>query len=384
MTKNSPRKAAIRAYMAQHGVNYTTAARALDTSPPSGTAPVVGIDPGVESTGLVVHEPLSLVQQSDALWAQMPAPDPAFAEALRARSARVVEVFEGGPQPDPADLNGALFSLARDELAIAEHTSDPEWPVTPDLVRLALVALATHGFKEGRYYTPATDVCRSALLGREVTPEQDTPTTDAVYPVAPEDLAGTLHDLAGDETALEPHARDAGFHPRHLATIIKRLANALSEPYDPHADVSLSANQRAWMARPKHYLVVEAEPLTDRDRATMSIPEMEDYYADPDRNYSIECPGITAGGCEGWEECSTCMDAELSDEEEEEREETGIAHGVEHQTMWFGWGVATGTCSLHAFSDAWMDSASDLNLPPGRYPVDFDWNETCDLSLVIA
>lgn len=131
----------------------------------------------------------------------------------------------------------------------------------------------------------------------------------------------------------------------------------------------------------QHHMVITMDVLEPDEQA--------DYDAGDDqlrreidgdrRTITIECPGVTSA-CEGWEECR-------KDHDEDELEETGEAHGVDHQTFWFGWGVETGQCALAAFPDAWIDSTSDLadveRLGAGRYPIDWDWDEEyCTVSLI--
>jgi hypothetical protein len=120
-----------------------------------------------------------------------------------------------------------------------------------------------------------------------------------------------------------------------------------------------------------HHLIVTLEPLTD-DEAAEYATASDDERADWDRarrTANVECPGMTSA-CEGWIECD-------KEHDDEELEETGESHGVEHQSFHFGWAVATGGCSLLEFSDAWCDSAYDLaeELGVGRHPIDFDWDD---------
>lgn len=122
----------------------------------------------------------------------------------------------------------------------------------------------------------------------------------------------------------------------------------------------------------QHHMVITMEALKPDEQA--------DYDAGDDqlrreidrdrRNITMECPGVTSA-CEGWIECRE------DHPDEDELEETGEAHGVEHQMFQFGWAVATGQCSLLAFPDSWVDSASDAadGLGAGRYPIDSHWED---------
>lgn len=349
MTKSRDHKHAIRAYMAAHGVNYTTAQRALDAAtktPLLATCPVV--DPDTTATTSVSSEP----------------------DVALDTTSHIV--------PDPDDLTCALVALSRDELVMGEHTNDPESPVTDNLLRLAVHAAGTHGaHRPSKWQRNAHEVCRSALLGLEITAGPETLNVDGQYPVDPADLAAALHQLADDDMALTEHATEHGFHELHLWEALTRLAKELEEPLPPLPD--RLANR---IPHPAHYLTIKATKLSAEECADLTAEEIGEYRADPDREFEMDCPGITQAHCEGWEECSICSHS-LTEADIEEREQTGIVHGVEHQSMSYGWSTAMDVCSLQAFHDAWQDSATDLNLPEGRYAVGFDWDEVCYLDLVI-
>lgn len=157
------------------------------------------------------------------------------------------------------------------------------------------------------------------------------------------------------------------------------MADGLCGPHDPY--VNLSDRQRQHMiGSAAHVLIVEPEPLGNTE--DMDAEDILGFRIRPYRDYSIECPGLTVGRCQGWEECKRCW--LMSEEEREEYEQTSMAHGVEHRDMSFGMSAATDLCSLQSYPEAWVDSASDLDLPAGRYQIDFDWDESCAITLVTA
>ncbi len=126
-------------------------------------------------------------------------------------------------------------------------------------------------------------------------------------------------------------------------------------------------------ANTQHHMVITMDALKPDEQAEYDAGDDQlRREIDRDRrNISMECPGVTSA-CEGWIECQ-------EDHPEDLGEDTDVAHGVEHQHFWFGWGVETGQCSLSAFPDSWIDSATDIadynKLGPGRYPIDSDWDE---------
>ena len=100
-----------------------------------------------------------------------------------------------------------------------------------------------------------------------------------------------------------------------------------------------------------------------------------------DYDWTIECPGNTAGGCNTWRECGDAADEDeelqrLTDEGEE-----AIAHGIEHMDLGFGWSVETGECWLQVCDNTGyaIEDASPGQRPvPGRYVItswdsDEDW-----------
>lgn len=398
MTKHSPRKRAIRAYMSAHGVTYTTALRAVEalgTSAATGTVPVpVEIEwthcrwsnphppivkdgsyiPLVSATGkpgatcATCGEALTPVPHITTHPRRVPwesAHITALKAALATGSEDIINAVlrTNAPGPDPWDLGYGYLTLAHNEATLTEHTSDPESPITADLLRLGLHACGTHGHHRGgsRWFPPAHQIIRAALLARPADQ----------HPVDPTDLAGTLEALAEDHDALTETAREHGIEADYLAEGLLLLAHDLTQP-QPKVTPSTG---------PYHLLHVEAETLNDIDRQGMSVEDLADYRFAPDRTYTITCPGLTPT-CEGWEECDQCRF--LTDEELDAVEGAGegVLHGVEHMHLHFGWATATGECSLHRFPDAWIDSATDLDLPPGTYAINFEWDETCMLYLI--
>lgn len=333
MTKSRDHKHAVRAYMAEHGVNYTTAQRALAAAKSTPAASIA-------------------------------------ADPVR--------------NPDPWNLTAALVSLATDELVMAEHTSEPESPVPAEMLRLAVHAAGTHGPHHGgpTWFPDAIAVCRSAVLALEVTADLNAAPDarpDGQYPVDPADLSGVLSSLADDEMSLREHAEECGVEAEDLFEVLTWLADGLDKPHDPYTDLTERQREHV-IGTVAHVLIVEPEPLGNTD--DMDAEDILGFRITPYRDYSIECPGLKAGRCQGWEECNTCF--LLSVEDREKFEQTGISHGVEHQYMPFGLSAATGQCSLQSYPEAWVDSVSDLDLPAGRYQIDFGWDESCDITLVTA
>lgn len=278
------------------------------------------------------------------------------------------------PGPAPADIQSALEQLADNELALREHTSDPETPVTYEMLRHAILATSTHGETWGgsKWNPTAADVCRSYLLGVHVTtstPDStDTPDVDGQHEVHPEDLAGLLTMLADDELTLDEAAEGTAVTADDIAEELLILATRLGEPSpsttDPKADVSPRTDDH------RHYLVVH-EPTTAHHRGRHTID-----CTTPPANLALD------GSCEGWEECGTCRQSDLDDDTYDDLYDTGTLHGVEHINLGFGPAIRTGKCALQAFPEAWEDSDAILNLPPGRYAINSTWeDEYCTIWL---
>jgi hypothetical protein len=103
--------------------------------------------------------------------------------------------------------------------------------------------------------------------------------------------------------------------------------------------------------------------------------------APEDREYAIECPGLTPT-CMSWTECTdpTCATRDDPDGDE------GVLHGVDHRWFSFGWCVPDGECFV-ASNDYLATAAEYIDrgkLPPGRYPVTFSVEDETDLVLDLA
>jgi len=98
-----------------------------------------------------------------------------------------------------------------------------------------------------------------------------------------------------------------------------------------------------------------------------------------DREYAIECPGVTAL-CRMWVECETCyprqrpegFDYEAWDEGMHNAD--GMVHGAEHNYIDGLWMTPTDRCFV-SWAEGMVESAADLGLGPGRHPVDYEFDE---------
>lgn len=322
MTKNRRAKQRTRKAATEAGTGYTAALRAADR--PTDRPAVIDYLP--------LHPPVSNAEGHDML------------RKLQAASHPVVALLRAHAWKHTATTHCACgFRVTHAQLAVIGHhkhvagilVSSPETSYTADDRSAIERALGDHQWHQ----TNRTD-CYCGFK----------------TPTALDPAETWLHHLTG----MIRNEVEAARHPQPVPT--------------PDAPV----------ARPEpHHLVVELvspeshfnKPLTDIDPEALAR-----YRAHPEHAFTIECPGLTSS-CMGWEECGHVECNELmTDEKYDEMEDTGMNHGVYHQHMWFGWSVAVGGCSLVSFADAWQDSAHDLDLPPGRYPVDFDWTEDyCDL-----
>lgn len=131
-------------------------------------------------------------------------------------------------------------------------------------------------------------------------------------------------------------------------------------------------------ANTQHYLTVAFRPTTNPDeqaiRAALSPAEQWSWDAE-NVDLAIECPGVTSA-CECWEECGTCART-LTDEQQDALDETGEAHGEEHQSIDGMWMIRTGKC-LSVICD-WHEGATELlhdeKLTAGRHAVAYDCEE---------
>lgn len=98
-----------------------------------------------------------------------------------------------------------------------------------------------------------------------------------------------------------------------------------------------------------------------------------------DQTYSIECPGIS-GTCRMWVECSICYPQKWPDgfdfEAWDDRmwDGDGMAHDVEHEHIDGSWMVPTDRCFVR-YAEGMEESAVDLGVGPGRYPVEHQFDE---------
>jgi hypothetical protein len=84
----------------------------------------------------------------------------------------------------------------------------------------------------------------------------------------------------------------------------------------------------------------------------------------------VDCPGVV-DSCRAWEECMECNALDLDSDAHEELEQTGVAHGQEHQTLECGWATRTEDCIL-AVHDELRDIVDDSfpgDVKPGVYQV---------------
>lgn len=115
------------------------------------------------------------------------------------------------------------------------------------------------------------------------------------------------------------------------------------------------------------------------DRCPECLPDgalCADCTEEPALSYDIECPGVTdASGCRCWWECMDCTRRARDDVEFAERLPEEPVHGVQH--AWIG-GIGFCTpsdqCAVQ-LSDYVPDAASYVASEPGRYPVDFDFED---------
>lgn len=105
-----------------------------------------------------------------------------------------------------------------------------------------------------------------------------------------------------------------------------------------------------------------------------------------DLEYSIECSGVDET-CESWTACGCSpRDYELEALDADEYPEDYAEYvpcrkdGEEHRMFEFGLATRTGFCfvATHVYL---FDAASDLGLPPGEYPVDFEAVDETGLTL---
>jgi hypothetical protein len=143
--------------------------------------------------------------------------------------------------------------------------------------------------------------------------------------------------------------------------------------------------------REPHYLVVTIDPAA-MEPGHLWSPEhngCEECNDDP-FTLTIECPGVSAGRCNLWQECETCEralvafgdDTDARDNYRDALDETGEAHGEEHQT--FG-GVpcveSAGCFVIEAMG--WGSLDDDLwdiahAKGPGRFRIDWDGGDIED------
>lgn len=98
---------------------------------------------------------------------------------------------------------------------------------------------------------------------------------------------------------------------------------------------------------------------------------------DGKRWYAVECPGVT-NDCRAWVSCDQfgrqCDDDTLDEDQS--------AHGVEHHWIDGDWMVPTDDCLARTHFYL-AEVASDLNLPPGRHPVRYDFGDGSEFNLSV-
>lgn len=127
--------------------------------------------------------------------------------------------------------------------------------------------------------------------------------------------------------------------------------------------------------RKPHILNVAIEPgslCDEHSESGLIVPTCMECESPPSFAASIECPGIVEGGCASWLECSTCRDQGY---DVEQIDETGMAHGIEHEIIGGLPMVPDEGCYVQHLMD-WngTDDAHDIGLDhgPGRYEIDWD------------
>jgi len=126
------------------------------------------------------------------------------------------------------------------------------------------------------------------------------------------------------------------------------------------------------MSTDPHILIVTFDPCPECP-PDGRCDDCTDY---PEIDYAIECPGRTEQ-CRVWWECIDCTRKANADESgafgEHLHEEP--EHGVQHR--WLG-GVGYCTpgdgCAVQ-LADSLPDCASEVATEPGRYPVDYDFDD---------
>lgn len=96
----------------------------------------------------------------------------------------------------------------------------------------------------------------------------------------------------------------------------------------------------------------------------------------PDPRYRIECPGNDDGGCTVWFPCEPCAGLDYWDDDPgtgEQIESTEVAHGQPHLWLDGEWGTPASGCFIADHGDL-GSAAADLDLPPGRWLVQIDWD----------
>lgn len=104
----------------------------------------------------------------------------------------------------------------------------------------------------------------------------------------------------------------------------------------------------------------------------------EPHGKDCDQEYSVECPGVQDAcreylACQKEEEACQGDGGGFLDDD-------GMAHGVEHAYIAGQWMLPTDRCYIAGHDDM-PNTASDLDLTPGRYPVEHDVGDGTELYL---
>lgn len=110
--------------------------------------------------------------------------------------------------------------------------------------------------------------------------------------------------------------------------------------------------------------------------------------------YTVECPGLDAGGCRAWYECRKpgCPPFRRQSRDEDDAIADGgfVAHGQEHQQLDMAWCTPTDRCFI-ADHEALLEQAHELvlghDLDPGRHQVALDSSrrvDATDLDLILA
>lgn len=140
----------------------------------------------------------------------------------------------------------------------------------------------------------------------------------------------------------------------------------MTAPLEPHTDGG------------RHVLVATIDKCPDCPTDGLC----DDCGDDPQLDYAIECPGVTPA-CALWLECSTCYVPRvgLAAERREELEQTGEAHGVEHQWIDGRWMTPTTDCYLAGHDALGEEGGYIAQGKPGRWPVEHEVGDGTELYL---